>query len=259
MSEFREYQYKYKNINFERRDGILQVTLHTRGGPLKWGSDKGSIHGQLGEAFYDIAHDAENRVMILTGTGNAFCADWHFEEMTDRGSSAMWYRIIKEGKDLLMQLLDIEVPIIGVINGPATIHAEFPLLSDIVLCADDAVLSDSHLPGGVVPGDGVHVVWTQLLGPNRARYFFYAEQQLTAQEALALGVVGEVLPRDKLLPRAWELAARLAQKPPLALRYSRTLLTQPIRKRLLDDLGYGLSVEGLGINAMMENAAQQVK
>jgi enoyl-CoA hydratase/carnithine racemase len=254
MSEFNDYQHKYRNIAFERRNGILQVALHTSGGPLKWGSDTGSIHGQLGAAFYDIAHDAENRVMILTGTGNAFCSDWHYEEMTQKSDAAMWYRIIKEGKDLLMQLLDIEVPVIGVINGPATIHAEFLLLSDVILCADDAVLADSHLPSGVVPGDGVHVIWAQLLGPNRARYFFYAEQQLTAREALALGVVGEVMPREKLLGRAWELAAKLAQKPPLALRYSRTLLTQPIKKRLLEDLGYGLSVEGLGIQAMIEGS-----
>lgn len=254
MSELKHYQDKYRNIRFDRRDGILQATLHTDGGPLKWGSDKGCIHGQLGDAFYDIAHDTDTRVLILAGTGNVYCTELDYGQATEPPSATMWSRIIREGKDLLMQLLDIEVPVIGIINGPALIHAEIPLLSDIVLAADDAVIGDgAHLPGGVVPGDGVHVVWPALLGPNRGRYMLYTEQTLTAQEARDLGLVGEVMARDRLLPRAWELAAKLAQKPPLTLRYTRTLLTQPLKRKLLDDLGYGLSLEGMGIAAMLES------
>lgn len=253
MSRLQDYENKYRNIRFERRDGILQATLHTEGGPLQWGSDPGCVHGQIGAACFEIAHDPENRVLILTGSGDRFCTELNHAEIKDPPGATSWARIISEGKDLLMQLLDIEVPVIGIVNGPATIHAEIPLLSDIVLAADDAVIGDAaHLPGGVVPGDGVHVVWPHLLGPNAGRYFLYAEQQLSAQEAQRLGVVGEVMPRAQLLPRAWALAEKLVRKPPLTLRYTRTLLTQPLKKKLLDDLGYGLSLEGLGICAMLE-------
>lgn len=256
MSLLSEYQNKYRNIKFERRDGILQMTLHTDGGPMQWGAAEGSIHEQLGHAFFDVAHDVETRVLILTGTGDAFCIARNAKEYASTQNATYWYRIIKEGKDLLMQYLDVEVPVISVINGPATIHPELPALGDIVLAAEDAILQDSHMPQGVVPGDGAHVVWEHLLGANRSRYFFYTEQKMTAQEAKAAGVVAEILPRDKLLPRAWELATQLSKKPLQTLHYTRILLTQPIKKKMLSDLGYGLAVEVLGVVAMNEAAGK---
>lgn len=257
MSELKDYQNKYRNIKFERRDGVLQMSLHTNGGPMQWGACDGAIHEQLGHAFYDIAHDTENRVLILTGTGDAFCTQRNAAEYLSTPNADFYYRMIKEGRDMLMQYLDVEVPVISVINGPATIHPEIPALGDIVLAADDVVLQDSHLPQGVVPGDGAHVVWEHLLGANRCRYFLYTEQKMTAAEAKAAGVIGEILPRAQLLPRAWEHALRLAAKPIQTLRYTRILLTQPIKKKMLDQLGYGLAVEFLSVSANVEATQKQ--
>jgi len=254
MSDLNSYRDSYRNVQFERRGGVLQMSLHTDGGPMQWGAAEGSVHEQLGHAFYDVAHDIENRVLILTGTGDAFCVKRNPNEYGSKHDGAYWYRMIKEGKDLLMHFLDVEIPVIAVINGPATIHPEIPALGDVVLAAEDAVLQDSHLPQGFVPGDGAHVVWEHLLGSNRSRYFFYMEQLMTAQEAKAAGVVGEILPRHQLLPRAWEIATRLASKPLQTLHYTRTILTQPIKQKMLRELGYGWAVEALSVVAKMEDA-----
>jgi len=97
-----------------------------------------------------------------------------------------------------------------------------------------------------VPGDGVHIVWPLVLGVNRGRYFLLTGQKISAQEALTLGVVNEVLPRDGVLPRAWELAEHIAKRPTLAIRYARVAMTQTLKRMMLDDLGYGLALEGLG-------------
>ena len=119
-------------------------------------------------------------------------------------------------------------------------------MSDIVIASDTALFQDApHFIGGIVPGDGAHVVWTHLLGPNRGRYFLLMGQEIGAAQALDYGIVGEVLPADAVLGRALEIAHMFAGKTDLALRYSRVALTQRY-KRLMDE---GLSL-GLGLEAL---------
>ena len=245
MVEFADYVAKYKHCRMERRNGILQVTFHTDGGPLRWSE---SAHRQFGYAFTDIGADPDNKLVIMTGTGDTFCSEMDIESFGDLGTPRAWDKIYRRGKRMLLNLLDIEVPIIAAINGPALIHAELGLLGDIVLAADTAEFQDEpHFRNGVVPGDGAHVIWPLLLGVNRARYFLLTGQKLAAQEALDLGVVNEVMPRDQLLPRAWELAEQLVKQPPLTLRYSRVILTLQLKRVMQDMLGYGLVLEGMGV------------
>jgi enoyl-CoA hydratase/carnithine racemase len=250
MSSLQEYQNRFRNIRLERRDGILQMTLHTDGGPLKWAARAGSVHDQLGEAFYWIARDPETRVVIFTGTGDAFCTAMNPAEPNPEASGDTWYRITREGKDLVMNMLDIEVPVIAAVNGPAHIHAQLPVLADVVLAAEHAEFADlAHFVHGVVPGDCVQVIWPMLLGPNRGRHFLLTGQRIGAREAQVLGIVAEVLPSQELLPRAWALAQQLAAKPSQTLRYTRIALTHSIKQRLQNELGYGLALEGLSILA----------
>ncbi len=242
MTVLTDYENKYETVRVHREDGILQVTFHSGDGSLLWGE---ASHRELGYAFADIAADPENRVVILTGTGADYCANFEPNRATRRMPSD-WDKTYWEGKRLLINLLEIEVPVIGAVNGPATIHAEIPVMSDIVLASDTATFQDGpHFPRGVVPGDGVHVVWPMLLGQNRGRYFLLTGQTLSAQEARDLGVVAEVLPGDQLLPRALELARQLSEKSTLALRYSRVAMTLQIKRQMQDMLGYGLALEGL--------------
>lgn len=250
MSTFKDYQDRFANIRFERQDGILQMSLHTNGGPLQWGALDGSIHTQLGAAFRAVADDAGNRVVILTGSGDAFCAAMNPAEIPREPTAANWPRLQREGRRMLMNMLDIDVPVIGVFNGPAFIHAELVALSDIVLASDTAEIADlAHFVHGVTPGDGAHVVWPLLLGPNRGRHFLLTGQRLSAAEAQRLGVVAEVLAPPQVLDRAWELARQLALQPTEALRATRIALTQAIKRRMLDELGHGLALEGLALIA----------
>lgn len=245
MATFEEYADKYKSIRMERRNNILQITFHTDGGPLQWGAIP---HREFPQAFSDIASDPENKVVIMTGTGDAFSGPRATPAAKPKATRpADWDRVFREGKRLLLNLLDIEVPMISAINGPALRHSELPLLCDIVLAAEEAVFQDSaHFINGLTPGDGMHIVYPLLLGLNRGRYFLLTGQTLSAHQAQELGLVNEVLPRQQLLPRAWELAEQLAHQPPLVLHYSRVLLTEHLKRLTHDLLGYGLALEGLG-------------
>jgi enoyl-CoA hydratase/carnithine racemase len=244
-----DYATRYDKIRFERTDGVLEITLHTRGAEALWGSSERSLHNELGRAFVDIARDAQNKVIVLTGTGASFIAAMDPQERAAESSLAtMWDRIYAEGVALLENLLAIPVPVIAAVNGPALIHAELAVLSDIVLAAEHAVFADlAHGPTGVVPGDGVQTVWPMLLGPNRGRYFLLTGQRLSAQQALQLGVVGEVLPADQLMPRARELARQLAALPSRMLRHTRMLLVRDLRRRLRDEIELGLALEALAM------------
>jgi enoyl-CoA hydratase/carnithine racemase len=209
MAKFEDYVNKYKHVRMERRNGILQIAFHTNGEPLKWGPGP---HEELGACFNDIGSDPENKAIIMTGTGDKFNAEFGrggFGKITPR----LWDHLYRDAKRLLMNLLDIEVPMIAAVNGPAIIHAELAALCDIVLATEQAVFQDApHFANGLVPGDGVHVMWPLVLGINRGCYFLLTGQKLSAQEALNWGVVNEVLPREQLLPRAWELAEQLIKR-----------------------------------------------
>ena len=241
MTQLSDYEHAYADIHFERIDGILCMTFHTDGGSLKWTERS---HRELPEAFHDVATDPENRVVIMTGTGPDFLTELAFE--TRSQSPTDWDQIVREGIRMLEELMRIPVPVITAVNGPVTTHAEVALLSDIVLASETATFADrEHFVAGVVPGDGVHVVWPLLLGPNRGRHFLLTGRTLDASEALDLGLVAEVLPVDQLMDRAWTLARALNQQTMLTLRYSRTCITMQLRRDLDQVLNEGLRLESL--------------
>jgi enoyl-CoA hydratase/carnithine racemase len=245
-TEFSQYAERYTYVRMYRSNGILELHLHSDEDSLVWGQGP---HSELGDCFEDVAKDPENRVVIITGMGSSFIGSVD-RSWVGRMTPTLWDEIYFNGKRLLTNLINIEVPVIAAVNGPARIHAELAILSDITLASSDTFFQDApHFRNNVVPGDGVHVIWQRILGPNRGRYFLLTGQKLDAPEALRLGVINEILPREDLMRRARELAEHLCKQGDTTLRYARVAMTQELKRALLDNIGYGLALEGLGAYA----------
>ncbi|MBD6617783.1 enoyl-CoA hydratase/isomerase family protein [Komarekiella sp. 'clone 1'] len=253
MASFDTYKDRYENLRMERTDsGILTVTMHTNGESHIM---TGKSHREFPEAFGEIAHDQENEIVILTGAGENWITKIDFETVGDITKPEGWYNILTETREILDNLCNISVPMIAAVNGSAPIHGEYALLADIILASETAYFQDSqHLPvgGGVVPADGVQVIYPEVLGRIRGHYFLLTMQKISAQEALSIGMVNEVLPSNKLLERAHELAEQLLKIAPMTRRYTRMMMTKKMKRLINENVPYDMGLEGLSIIASMK-------
>jgi len=257
VTKLEDYRDRFRTVRFERSDtGVLLMTLHNNGGPYVWDfegvvrdqerSDTGGSHAELAEAAGCVARDLDNRVVIITGTGDTFSGPRSTLDNFPKGDPQYWDNLRNTGTQLLANLLDIQAPVITCLNGPAYRHAEIPVLGDIVLAADHASIVDSgHFPNNTVPGDGINLIFPFLMGWNRGRYFHLMGQELSSRELLEMGLVNEVVPAADLLPRAHQIAAELVQKSPMVLRYTRLLLVTPLKAFVQQYLGYSFAMEAL--------------
>lgn len=276
MPGFADYKDSFSTVKLERSpSGVLEVTLHNNGGPFEWEAHFDPLkpsskvthrggHGELGDALATIARDLENRVVIITGAGDFWAGrrgDQSKGTQQFRGDTGpdFWDDMNFHGSNLLLDLLDIPAPVIFCFNGPAYRHPEFPFTGDIVLAADDVFIEDPHFINNVVPGDGVQLMLGYFMGWGRARYFHLTGQRIAAQELKDLGLVNEIMPRERLLPRAHELAEKMAQLDTLVLRYTRFVLTAPLKALVRQYVPYSRAMEAIGALAVQTRSLSAAK
>jgi enoyl-CoA hydratase/carnithine racemase len=120
------------------------------------------------------------------------------------------------------------------------------LAAPLIVASDTTVFSDyPHLAFGIAPGDGLFVVWEEVLGLNRARQLEITQRSFTAQQALEWGAVAEVVPLDEVLPRAQAIAEEITRRPQLTNRYMAGIFRQRISRRLAEGTSLGMALEAL--------------
>jgi enoyl-CoA hydratase/carnithine racemase len=249
---FADYAEKYADyFVMSRRDGIIELRMHTDGGPARYGF---GMHNAWGQAWQEVGNDPDNEVLILTGTGEHWIAPMspqRFAELTrpprpDDFAYNTYYDAMKLLENLVFA---IDIPTIAAVNGPSQGHTEFALLCDITLCSETATFTDTHFLAGTAPGDGLHLGLQELLGTKRAAYHLYTGRPIDARTALDLGLVNEVTMAERLLPRAWEIAEEIRARPRTARRFTHAIVSRPWKRRLVQDFGFGLAHEMYGISA----------
>ena len=234
----------YENLAMSRDgSGVLTVRFHTDSGPVVF---TGQTHEDFPRALEDISLDGDNRAMVLTGTGDVFMDQIDGESLGEIFKPGHWEKIRVEGLKVLQRLVELPMPVVGVANGPATVHSEYLLLSDVHIASDRAVYGDVPHPAfGITAGDGLQVVWEEVAGTARTKWLLWTGETIDAATAKDWGVVNEVVPHERALARGLEVATRLAAKPDLYRRLQKQTLNQRLRRRIIEGVPYGMALEGL--------------
>lgn len=232
----------YTTIRFERTDSILTVILDNPA------SDTNAVdetsHAEFARLFRDLREEREARAIVLTGSKQAFCAGGDPGMLMKMRDLRLLNQARYEAKQMMWDLLDVELPIVAAINGDAvSLGASIALFSDVIFMAKDAVLQDPHVLIGLVAGDGGAIVWPMTVGPAVAKRYLLTGDPLSAEEALRLGLVTHVSTADQVLADATAFAERLAAGAPLAVRYTKQAVNRVIKSVMGDAFEAGLGHE----------------
>ena len=248
---------KYKHIQIDlREDGVAIATLNR---PERLNATNPRMHWELSELPRDAALDPAVKALLITGAGRAFCAGGDFgpPEADDFPVKEKLAGVL-EGSWIVENLLDCPKPVISAVNGPAMgLGATLALLCDIVVAGRSAIFADPHVKMGLGAGDGGQVIWPLLLGPNRAKYYLMTGDKLNAEDAERLGLVNFLVDDDALMPRALEIAERLAKGPTLAIAASKVPLNRHLKAIAQQILPTSLEMEAATFNT--EDAAEAGK
>jgi enoyl-CoA hydratase/carnithine racemase len=251
-----DYFAGYHSLKLTRdADGVLVVEFHSKGGPFRFAAQD---HTEFVDAFYRIGQDRENKIVILTGAGGDFIPDIDFSSFGTVADPDTWSQVHDEGIQILENIANIRVPVIAAIEGRAHVHSEYALLANVIVAAEGATFHDvPHFAGGIVPGDGIFTAWSYRAGAGRAEAFLLNPRPLAARTAHEWGVVAEVVPSGKALPRARELAKLYLRAPQVTRRNTRIHFIQPLKERIVREVGYGLSLEGASASGLVKSTRGQ--
>ena len=230
----------YKYICVEREGTILRLTLNR---PDRLNAVTPEMHGEITRIFRELRSEREANVITITGAGRGFCAGADLKEPLPKEKEKMDV-IFREAREILVNILEIEQPIISAVNGPATgLGATLALFPDIVVASDRAKIGDTHVKVGLAAGDGGAVIWPLLLGVNKAKELLMTGRLLSAMEAKEIGLVNHVVAHDQLETKVMEIAWELANGHQMAIRSTKKAVNLYMKWMLNQVFDYSCTME----------------
>ena len=233
-SKLRAMDYaRYETLRITRRgpdDSVLDIQMKAANGKLPTAGHAG--HRELAEIWRDVCADEAVRCAVLRGEGKGFSGGGDLALVQDMASDFdTRSRVWKEARDLVYGVVNCDKPIVSAIHGPAVgAGLVAGLLADISVAARDARIVDGHTRLGVAAGDHAAIVWPLLCGMAKAKYYLLTSDFIDGREAERIGLVSLAVDGEQVLPRAYEIADRLAQGSQSAIRWTKYSLNNWLRQ-----------------------------
>ena len=221
---------------YEQQDHVVTLTMNEpeRRNPLTGNS---AVPDFLA-AVDRIHNDRSVRAVILTGAGTAFSSGGDIRDMERQASGDVSGMQIRHEyrtgiQRLPLALFNLEVPIIAAVNGAAMgAGLDLACMCDMRIASEHAKFAESFVRLGIIPGDGGAWLLPRLIGMSRASEMSFTGEIIGAELAASWGLVSRVVPASELLPKANELALRIAANPPHAVRLTKRLLREAMHTRM---------------------------
>jgi len=221
----------FRALHFDRPGSVLRVTIDHPDNDLN--AVDALLHEELSQLFRVLQREDEARAVLLTGRGKAFSAGGDFGWFPSLSDLGKLEHLRRDAKQMIWDLLDVSLPIVAAINGPAVgLGASLALLCDVIFMADTATIVDPHVRVGIVAGDGGAAIWPLAVGPARAKQYLMTGDPVKADEAERIGLVNRVVPAAELESESLAFAQRLADGAPLAVQYTKQAVNKLVKDAL---------------------------
>lgn len=238
----------YKTLELSREGRLLTIAMNR---PEQLNAINLCLHEELAEVFTFAATDEHSDVVVFTGNGRAFSAGGDMDHLQNNAQNPdLFDEEVRLAKRIVFAMLDLDKPLVCRMNGHAVgLGATLALYCDMIFAAETAKIGDPHVAVGLVAGDGGVAIWPQRVGLSRAKEFLLTGDLLTAQQAAEIGLINHSVPASELDALVEEYCNRLLAGAQKAIRYTKILLNQELKRITHAVLDPGLAYEALTIRS----------
>jgi len=233
-----DYDYKYEHLIVEKKGGVAKITINR---PDLLNALNPTTHRELQDAFLHMDEDPDVRVIIITGTGRAFCAGGDLKFISSVSDNAIAISQIGQAfHDTFYIMEHLTKPIIAMVNGLCMAGGiELMEACDLAYAAEDARIGDQHATYGLIPGGGGSQRLPRLIGLRKAKELLFTGEWIPAKDAEAMGLINKAVPADKLEETVMEMANKLLERSPMATKW----IKYCVNRGMQEDLYTGIELE----------------
>ena len=220
----------FRHLTFESKpNGVLLVTINR---PEVLNAANARLHWEFTQIWPVVDADPKTRVVVVTGAGKAFSAGGDLSLVEDMaGNPDALTRTMREASDLVYNMINLDKPVVSAINGVAVgAGLVVALLADVSIISETARFTDGHTRLGVAAGDHAAIIWPLLCGMAKAKYYLLTADFIDGHEAERIGLVTMCVPPDQVVPKALDVADRLARGSQISIRWTKRALNNWLRQ-----------------------------